>query len=82
MMYVLNSPSFQYLWSGFSKNTDKSVYLEALAATPFINQNRINACATTSANLGSQCSLHSSPSIVFLPNCETSAIRRTEGFGL
>ena len=33
MMYVLNSSSFQYfeiLWSEFSKNTDKSVYLEAL----------------------------------------------------
>ena len=30
LMYVLNSSSFQYLWSEFSKNIDKSIYLEAL----------------------------------------------------
>ncbi len=39
MLYALNLPIFQYflefyqyLYSEFSKNTDKSVYLEALVA--------------------------------------------------
>ena len=39
MMYVLNSPSFQYLyyqylWSEFNKKSDKSVYFEALDHDP------------------------------------------------
>ena len=56
MMYVLNSSSFQYLflkfyqylWSEFGKkkkkNTDKSVYLEALhVVLPFRSSDRVKA---------------------------------------